>query len=40
MMYYRGGLRDEIVQGDLEFKPLEQLLEQLPQVPKLDLAAK
>ena len=40
MMYYRRGLSVEIVQGDLEFKPLEQLLKKLPQVPKLDLAAK
>ncbi len=40
MMYYLRGLRVEIVQGDLEFKPLEQLLKQLPRVPKLDLAAK
>ena len=39
-MYYPRGLRVEIVQGDLKFKPLEQLLEQLPRVPKLDLAAK
>ena len=40
MMYYCRGLRVEIVQGDLEFKPLEKLLKELPQVPKLDLAAK
>jgi hypothetical protein len=40
MMYYRRGLRVEIVRGDLEFKPLEQLLKQLPRVPESDLAAK
>ena len=40
MMYYRRGLRMKIVQGDLEFKPLEQLVKELPRVPKLDLAAK
>ena len=40
MMYYRRGLRVEIVRGDLEFKPLEQLVKELPQVPELDLAAK
>ena len=39
-MYYHRGLRVNIVRGDLEFKPLEQLLKQLPLVPKLDLAAK
>ena len=39
-MYYRRGLRVEIVQGDLEFKPLEQLLKQLPRVPESDQAAK
>ena len=39
-MYYRRGMRVEIVRGDLEFKPLEQLAEELPQVPELDLAAK
>ena len=39
-MYYYRGLRVEIVQGDLEFKPLEQLLKELPRVPELDLAAK
>ncbi len=30
MMYYRRGLRVTIVQGDLEFKPLEQLLKPIP----------
>ena len=40
MMYYRRGLRIEMVRGDLEFKPLEQLLKKLTQVPGLDLAAK
>ena len=40
MMYYCRGLRVEIVRGDLEFKPLEQLVKELPRVPKLDLAAK
>ncbi len=39
-MYYHRGLRVNIVRGDLEFKPLEQLLKQLPLVPKSDLAAK
>ena len=39
-MYYCRGLRVEIVQGDLKFKPLEQLVKELPRVPKLDLAAK
>ena len=39
-MYYCRGLRVEIVQGDLEFKPLEQLVKKLPRVPKLDLEAK
>jgi hypothetical protein len=29
-----------LVQGDLEFKPLEELVKQLPSVPELDLAAK
>ena len=40
MIHYRRGLRVEIVQGDLKFKPLEQLLQELPRVPTLDLAAK
>ena len=40
MMYYHRGLRVDMVQGDLEFKPLEQLLKDLPRVPGLDLAAK
>ena len=40
MMYYHRGLRVMIVRGNLEFKPLEQLLKELPSVPKLDLAAK
>ena len=39
-MYYRRGLCVEIVRGDLEFKPLEQLVKELPRVPGLDLAAK
>ena len=29
-----------MVQGDLEFKPLEELVRELPRVPELDLAAK
>ncbi len=29
-MYYHSNLRIEMVQGDLEFKPLEQLLQELP----------
>jgi hypothetical protein len=40
MMYYCRGLRVTIVRGDLEFKSLDQLLKELPSVPKLDLAAK
>ena len=40
MMYYCRGLRVEIVRGDIEFKPLEQLEKELPRVPELDLAAK
>ena len=40
MMYYRRGLRVEIVRGDLKFKPLEQLVKELPRVPELDLAAR
>ena len=40
MMYYPRGLCVEIVRGDLEFKPLEQLVKELPRVPELDLAAK
>ena len=40
MMYYRRGLRVKMVQGDLEFKPFERLLKELPRVPELDLAAK
>jgi hypothetical protein len=39
-MYYRRGLRVEIVRGDLKFKPLEQLVKELPRVLELDLAAK
>jgi hypothetical protein len=39
-MYYRRCLHVEIVQGDLEFKLLEQLVKELPRVPELDLAAK
>ena len=40
LMYYRRGLRITIVRGNLEFKPLERLLQELPSVPTLDLAAK
>ena len=40
MMYYRRGLRIEMVRGDVEFKPLEQLMQELPRVPALDLEAK
>ena len=40
MMYYRRGLRVTMVQGDLEFKPLEELVKELPSVPELDIAAK
>ena len=40
MMYYRSGLRVEIVRGYLEFKPLERLLKEFPRVSELDLAAK
>ena len=39
-MYYCRGLCVEIVRGDLEFKPLKQLVKELSQVPKPDLAAK
>ena len=40
MMYYHRGLLVEILKGDLKFKPLEQLVKELPRVPKSDLAAK
>ena len=40
MMYYRRGLRVTMVQGDLEFKLLEELVKELPSVPVLDIAAK
>ena len=40
MMNYPRGLRIEMVRGDLEFKPLEQMLKELPRVPGLDLEAK
>ena len=40
MMYYRRGLLVTMVQGDLEFKPLEELVKELPSVPELDIAAK
>ena len=39
-MYHCRGLRVDMVQGDLEFKPLEKLMQELPTVPTLDLAAK
>ena len=40
LIYYRRGLRLTLVRGDLEFKPLEELVKQLPSVPELDIAAK
>ncbi len=40
MMYYRRGLRVTLVQGDLEFKPLEELVKALPRVLELDIAEK
>jgi hypothetical protein len=40
MIYYRRGLRVTLVRADLEFKPLEELVKQLPRVPDLDIAAK
>ena len=40
MMYHRRGLRVNMVQGDLEFKLLESLMQELPIVPKLDIEAK
>ena len=40
MMYYHRGLHIEVVRGDLDVKPLEQLLQELPRAPTLDLAAK
>ena len=40
MMYHCRGLRVDMVRGDLEFKPLEKLMQELPTVPTLDLAAK
>ncbi len=39
-MYYYRVLRVTLVQGDLEFKPLEELVKELPSVPELDIAAK
>jgi len=39
-MYYRRGLRVKKVRGDLEFKPSDQLLKELPSVTELDFAAK
>ena len=40
MMYYCRGLHVKMVQGDLKFKPLEQLVKEPPRVSKLDLASK
>jgi len=40
MIYYRRGLQVTLVQGDLKFKPLEELVKELPRVPELDIAAK
>jgi hypothetical protein len=40
LMYYRRGLRVTLVRGDLEFKPLKELVKQLPSVSELDLAEK
>ena len=40
MMYYPRGLRIEMVREDLEFKLLDQLMQELPRVPALYLAAK
>ena len=40
MMYNRRGPRVTLVQGDLEFKPLEELVKELQRVPELDIAAK
>jgi hypothetical protein len=40
MMYHCRGLHVNMVRGDLEFKPLANLMQELPIVPKLDLAAK
>ena len=40
MMYYCRGLRVTMVQGDLEFKPLEELVKELPSVLEMDIAAK
>ncbi len=40
MIYYRRGLQVTLVQADLEFKTLEELVKQLPCVPELDIAAK
>jgi hypothetical protein len=40
LIYYRRGLRVTLVRGDLEFKPLEELVKQIPSVPELDIAAK
>ena len=40
LVYYRRGLQVTLVQADLEFKPLKELVKQLPCVPELDIAAK
>ena len=40
MMYHHRGLCVDMVQGDLEFKLLERLMQELPTVPALDLAEK
>jgi hypothetical protein len=40
LIYNRRGLRVTLVRADLEFKPLEELVKQLPCVPDLDIAAK
>ena len=40
MIYYHRGLRVTMVQGDLEFKLLEEEVKELPCVPQLDIAAK
>ena len=40
LIYYRRGLRVTLVRGDLEFKPLEELVKQIPSVPELDIPAK
>ena len=40
LIYYRRGLRVTLVRADLESKPLEELVKQLPCLPELDSAAK